>query len=194
MSLVVYDPHCPPPRLSMPQTLWPSSRPSDSGVLLTSFLRRMVCITSGICSRCRPTFITSSTTWSCGSKVQKRCVIGRLPDRSNPTCSQPNRYNVCAYNQELEEHLRRLGHCLHVDGDRLSVTFTSIHGNARLPDPKLLALHAACARVVRMSGAAEAIDELERDVEETRVLAFDGSSARLLDHLITPFARIPGVA
>ena len=45
-----------------------------------------------------------------------------------------------------------------------------------------------------MSGAAEAFDELERDVEETRVLAFDGSSARLLDHLMSPFMTISGVA
>ena len=90
-------------------------------------------------------------------------------------------------------HLRRFEH-LHVDGDRLSVTFTSNNKDARLPDPRLLALHAACARAVRMSGAAEVIDEFERDVEETRVLASDGSSARLLDHLITPFARIPEIA
>ena len=45
-----------------------------------------------------------------------------------------------------------------------------------------------------MSGAAEAFDELERDVEETRVLAFDGSSARLLDHLTPPSMTTPGVA
>ena len=45
-----------------------------------------------------------------------------------------------------------------------------------------------------MSGAAEAFDEVERDVEDTRVLAFNGSSAYLLDHLLTPFAAIPEVA
>ena len=45
-----------------------------------------------------------------------------------------------------------------------------------------------------MSGAAKAIAELEYDAEETRVLAFDGSSARLLDHIMVPFANIPGVA
>jgi len=133
--------------------------------------------------------MVSSTTWSCGSKVQKRCVIGRLPGGTNQTCPQPNRYKVCVFDQGHERYLRRL-----VDGGCRFVTFTSSHKNARPPEPKLLALHAACARVVRMSGAAEAIDELERDVEETRVLAFDGSSARLLDHLITPFAIIPGVA
>ena len=45
-----------------------------------------------------------------------------------------------------------------------------------------------------MSGAAEAFNEVERDVEDTRVLAFDGSSAHLLDHLLTPFVAISGVA
>ena len=39
-----------------------------------------------------------------------------------------------------------------------------------------------------MSGAAEAFDELDRDLEDTVVLASDGSSARLLDHVLTPFA------
>ena len=45
-----------------------------------------------------------------------------------------------------------------------------------------------------MSGAAEAFDELEREVEGTMVLAFDGSSARLLDQLMFPLSMIPGVA
>jgi len=39
-----------------------------------------------------------------------------------------------------------------------------------------------------MSGAAEASDELGCDAEDTRVLAFDGSSAR---HLSSSFAVIP---
>ena len=46
----------------------------------------------------------------------------------------------------------------------------------------------------RMFGAVEAFDELERDIEDIRVLAFNGSSVRLLDHLLTPFAVIPGIA
>ena len=61
-------------------------------------------------------------------------------------------------------------------------------------DSRLLALHAACARVAHMSGAAKAFDELERDVEDTEVLAFDGSSSRLLDHLLTPFSVVPEAA
>lgn len=44
-----------------------------------------------------------------------------------------------------------------------------------------------------MSGAAEVFDEFERDMEDTGVLAFDGTSARLLDHVLTPFAVVPEV-
>ena len=51
-----------------------------------------------------------------------------------------------------------------------------------------------CDRATYMSGTAEACDGLERDVQDTRVLAFDGSFTQLLVHLITPFATIPGVA
>jgi hypothetical protein len=82
----------------------------------------------------------------------------------------------------------------HLQDDRPSVTFSSSLGDALLPNPRLLALHAACARVVHMSGAAEAFVEFERDVEYTRVLAFDGSSARLLNHLMSPLEAISGVA
>jgi len=53
-----------------------------------------------------------------------------------------------------------------------------------LPDPDLIALHAACARVAHMSGAAEYIASLERDEEEMTVLASDGSSAYLLHGLL----------
>jgi hypothetical protein len=53
-----------------------------------------------------------------------------------------------------------------------------------LPHPDLIALHAACARVAHMSGAAEYFDRFERDVEETTVLASDGSSSHLLHGLL----------
>ena len=52
-----------------------------------------------------------------------------------------------------------------------------------LPDPELIALHAACARVAHISGATEYLDILERDAEMT-VLASDGSSAYLLRGLL----------
>ena len=40
----------------------------------------------------------------------------------------------------------------------------------------------------------EAFDKVERDLEDTKALALDGSSAHLLDHLLTPFAAILGIA
>jgi len=85
------------------------------------------------------------------------------------------------------------GH-LRADGNHLCVTFSSNYENTWVPNPKLLALHAACAWVAHMSGAAKAFDEFECDVKDARILAFDGSSVPLLDHLMTPFAAIPGVA
>ena len=62
------------------------------------------------------------------------------------------------------------------------------------PDPLLLGLHAACARVAHMSGAAELFYQIERDAEDTRVLAFDGSSAPLLSNLLSPHSVIRGIA
>jgi hypothetical protein len=60
------------------------------------------------------------------------------------------------------------------------VTFVSPSPNLPLPNPKLLALHAACARVCVMSGAAEYFDKIRSDMEELPVLAEDGSSMDVL--------------
>jgi len=78
--------------------------------------------------------------------------------------------------------------------DRLFVTFSRPDPSLEYPDPRLLSLHAVCARVAHMSGAAEAFDKVDRDLEDVRVLALDGSSAYLIDHLLTPLEPIPGVA
>jgi len=50
-----------------------------------------------------------------------------------------------------------------------------------LPDPAALSLHAACARVTRLSGTAKYIDTVLRDMEDVSVLASDGSSAHVLE-------------
>jgi len=73
------------------------------------------------------------------------------------------------------------------------VAFSSNHENPRLPSHRLLAFRAACARAAHTFGAAGAFGGFERDVEDTRVLAFDGSSAHLLDHLMTPVEAIPEI-
>lgn len=53
-----------------------------------------------------------------------------------------------------------------------------------LPDPRYLALHAACAKIAHKSGAAETIDLLLRDYEELLVLSPDGSSSKVLEQAL----------
>ena len=60
------------------------------------------------------------------------------------------------------------------------VTFESAAPDLELPDSRYLKLHAAACRVAHMSGAAEYLDQLDRDLGEMGVLAHDGSSADLL--------------
>lgn len=53
-----------------------------------------------------------------------------------------------------------------------------------LPSKKYLTLHAACCKVASMSGAAEFLDGVDRDFEETDALASDGRSAHVLSAAI----------
>ncbi|EPS99331.1 hypothetical protein FOMPIDRAFT_90294 [Fomitopsis schrenkii] len=50
-----------------------------------------------------------------------------------------------------------------------------------LPNPKYLRIRAACCKVAHLSGAAEYLEAVYRDVEMLEVLANDGSSAQILD-------------
>ncbi|KAF8964874.1 hypothetical protein BDZ97DRAFT_1904240 [Flammula alnicola] len=52
------------------------------------------------------------------------------------------------------------------------------------PDPRYLALHAACARVAHLSGAGEYIDRILRDIERVGVLASHGNSDALYHVLV----------
>ncbi|KAF6751188.1 hypothetical protein DFP72DRAFT_816840 [Ephemerocybe angulata] len=72
-------------------------------------------------------------------------------------------------------------HGLHHDvpSSTTPVTFTSHDSTLELPDPRYLQLHAAICRVAHLSGAAEYIDQHDRDIEDLLVLAPDGSSADL---------------
>ena len=65
-------------------------------------------------------------------------------------------------------------------GTLSQVTFRSDDPSLPPPNPRYLALHAACAKVAFMSGAAEHIDMIMRDIEDIKVLAADGSSAEVL--------------
>ncbi|TFK53832.1 hypothetical protein OE88DRAFT_1656202 [Heliocybe sulcata] len=70
------------------------------------------------------------------------------------------------------------------------VTFTTPDPeHLPLPSAELLALHAACAKVAHLSGAAEYLDDLDRDLEASTVLASDGGSSEVLHYAITRLAR-----
>ncbi|KAI0717850.1 hypothetical protein C8T65DRAFT_737652 [Cerioporus squamosus] len=64
------------------------------------------------------------------------------------------------------------------------VTFTSTSENLPLPSPDYLRIHAACCRIAHLSGAAEYLGKIYRDEEYLDVLASDGTSAPVLDHLL----------
>ena len=63
------------------------------------------------------------------------------------------------------------------------ITFHSADPQIPLPDPRYLAIHAACAKVCHASGAAEVIEKMLREYEEIPVLATDGSS-NILEHAL----------
>ncbi|KAJ3868832.1 hypothetical protein EV359DRAFT_60294 [Lentinula novae-zelandiae] len=62
------------------------------------------------------------------------------------------------------------------------ITLTSSDSNVPLPDPNLLAFHAAACRVAYLSGATEYMEEILRDFERLNVLAEDGGSLAILEH------------
>jgi hypothetical protein len=65
------------------------------------------------------------------------------------------------------------------------VTFTTPdQDKLPVPSPTYLAIHAACAKVAHLSGAAECIAKLHRDMEECMTLHPDGASASMLEHAI----------
>ena len=63
-----------------------------------------------------------------------------------------------------------------------------------LPDPRLLAIHAACAQAVHLSGTAGFFSKEERDLEDIKVLAKDGSSAAFLAQAIERASLMSTVA
>ncbi|KAF8604828.1 hypothetical protein BDV93DRAFT_440060, partial [Ceratobasidium sp. AG-I] len=60
------------------------------------------------------------------------------------------------------------------------VVLTTTDPALGLPDPRYLALHAACAQVWHASGMAEYVENLLWDMEELRVLPEDGCSDLLM--------------
>ncbi|KAF5378312.1 hypothetical protein D9615_008803 [Tricholomella constricta] len=70
---------------------------------------------------------------------------------------------------------------------KTSVTFTTPDPEKLpLPSPEYLSIHAACAKVAHLSGAGQHIDKVLRELEDTKVLSKDGSSAEALEHALLP--------
>ncbi|KAF8596804.1 hypothetical protein BDV93DRAFT_610704 [Ceratobasidium sp. AG-I] len=89
---------------------------------------------------------------------------------------------------EGTEHQYLIGRSLpanHAEIKAPTVTFSTNHPELALPDRRYLALHAACAKVVHMSGAAHMISKILDEAEETKVLSGDGSSGELLAYLLS---------
>jgi hypothetical protein len=67
--------------------------------------------------------------------------------------------------------------------------FKSTQSNLTLPNPAYLRIHAACCRVAHLSGAGEYVDKFLEDLEDTRVLSKDGSSAHILSFVLQPYGQ-----
>jgi hypothetical protein len=63
------------------------------------------------------------------------------------------------------------------------VTFVSTDENLKLPDPRYIALHAACAQVIDAAGIAGYVKGIQEDIKELDVLPGDGNSDALLNAL-----------
>ncbi|TBU63545.1 hypothetical protein BD310DRAFT_916629 [Dichomitus squalens] len=84
------------------------------------------------------------------------------------TESEPNVYRVA-----IAPHCEAVRHPHNIP----AVVHFTAHSNSPLPSPKYLAIHAACCRVAHMSGAAEYVEAIYRDMEKLQVLSEDGASA-----------------
>ncbi|KAI0363225.1 hypothetical protein BV20DRAFT_907939, partial [Pilatotrama ljubarskyi] len=78
---------------------------------------------------------------------------------------QPHCYNVC--------HPPRTASIFVATLPR-RVQFVSHRADLPVPNPRYLNVHATCCRIAHMSGAADYIDRILRDMEEAKVLAEDG--------------------
>lgn len=73
---------------------------------------------------------------------------------------------------------------------KTEVTFTTPDPiQLTVPNPQLLELHAACARVARLSGAGEYIEKVLMELEDSKVLAKDGGSALALEYALIPWVN-----
>jgi len=69
-----------------------------------------------------------------------------------------------------------------------TIELTSHRNGFVLPDPRFLAIHAACAKVAWLSGGGEYIERHLRDMDETPVMKTDGTSFGLLQGALAGLA------
>jgi hypothetical protein len=82
----------------------------------------------------------------------------------------PHNYRIRGFQDSVLRHLPT------------HVTLSSTNPALPLPNPKYLALHAACAKVAHLSGAGEHLDAILREMETTNVLSQDGRSFEVLEY------------
>jgi hypothetical protein len=54
-----------------------------------------------------------------------------------------------------------------------------------VPNPEYLAIHAACAKIAHLSGAAELIETFDQDMDDGQMLNPNGTSVDLLEYAIS---------
>ena len=69
--------------------------------------------------------------------------------------------------------------------------FTTTSPLYELPDRRFIAIRAACCRAAHLSGAAKYVDDIYRKTEMTYVLANNGSSAEILQFVLSRLVHSP---
>ncbi|KAH7925157.1 hypothetical protein BV22DRAFT_1195403 [Leucogyrophana mollusca] len=106
-----------------------------------------------------------------------------------------NTYDVCSHNDAFFDSVEKPPRRVTFQVDPAVVAECEKEGipPPDLPDRTLIAIRSACARVAHLSGAVEQMDEVQRDMEATTVLANDGSTADLLSSLLLQRSRFVDV-
>ncbi|KAG9022581.1 hypothetical protein FRB95_014576 [Tulasnella sp. JGI-2019a] len=108
--------------------------------------------------------------------------FGQLNVWLEPVESQPNRYRL----KKVDK-----AYMMSTPQDTMMDLDSHSDGAALLaPDPRYLRLHAACAKIVRASGAAKYIDEFLYDYESLKTLGNDGSHHYLLEQALSLVATL----
>ncbi|KAL4251963.1 hypothetical protein ABKN59_005828 [Abortiporus biennis] len=101
--------------------------------------------------------------------------------------SEENTYMVCEVHKSILRSYRNVKTQVHFEVSADACKYFKKSGkpvDLPLPDCKLLAIHAVCAKVTHMSGADQYFARLEYDVEEFDFHVEDNDSAHLLHQLL----------